>query len=259
MPDLDLQYALRLPPEKAIAYLEAKGFAFSWDWYDVWQGAHSKAFTVAKVMRVDILKDIRTAVETALSEGQTFAEFRKGLEPTLKAKGWWGKITLGDGAGGVDMVQLGSPWRLRTIYRTNLQTAYQAGRWQAQQEGKEERPYLQFVAVLDASTRPSHAALHGKVFPIDDPIWDTFYPPLDWGCRCRVRALSADNVAQRKLTIESGEGRVEMVDRLVSRGTGELRPAAQIRVNDRTGKQVAVTTGPGWAYNPGKQEFKDAV
>jgi len=258
VPDLDLAYALRLPPEKAIAYLQAKGYAFSWDWYDVWQEAHRKAFTVAKVMRKDLLDDIRKAVETALADGQTFAEFRKGLEPTLKAKGWWGKVPLGDGDGGVEVVQLGSPWRLRTIYRTNLQTAYQAGRWQTQVEGKEERPYLQFVAVLDARTRPSHAALNGKVFPIDDPFWDTFYPPLDWGCRCRVRALSVDNVKERGLKIETGAGRIETVERLVSKTTGELRPATRIRVTDAVGQPVTVATGPGWAYNPGKQDFQEA-
>ncbi|MGN1154218.1 MAG: hypothetical protein ACI4S3_09330 [Candidatus Gastranaerophilaceae bacterium] len=36
-----------------------------------------KSFTVAKVMREDVLKDIRSALDKALSEGKTFKEFSK--------------------------------------------------------------------------------------------------------------------------------------------------------------------------------------
>ena len=38
-------------------------------------------------MREDILKDIRTAVDKALSEGKTLHEFQKELKPTLQKKG----------------------------------------------------------------------------------------------------------------------------------------------------------------------------
>ena len=44
-------------------------------------------------MRDDILSDIREAVEKAMQDGQTLEQFKKGLEPTLKSKGWWGEIT----------------------------------------------------------------------------------------------------------------------------------------------------------------------
>lgn len=205
---VDLYYALALPPEKAIEYFKSKGYAFSWNWHDTWQEAHAKAFTVAKVMQADILQDIRSAVQKAIDEGQTLSDFQKELAPVLKAKGWWGKVEAKDLPGydpakhgpSDKLVQLGSPWRLRTIYQANLQTAYQAGRYKEQMESVQSRPYWQYTAVLDRVTRPSHAALNGLVFRYDDPFWQSFYPPNDWHCRCRVRNLGEQNLKDRNLS-----------------------------------------------------------
>ena len=172
----DLKYAFGLPPEKAVDYFKSKGYAFSWDWQDTWQEAHAKAFTVAKVMRMDVLQDIRDALQKSLDEGTTFSQFKKELTPKLQANGWWGKKLVGDEEG-AKQVQLGSPYRLNTIYRTNMQTAYMAGREQAQADNVQARPFWQYVAVLDARTRPSHRLLNGKVFRSDDPFWNTMYPP----------------------------------------------------------------------------------
>ena len=41
-------------------------------------------------MREDILKDIRSALGKALTEGKTFREFSKELKQTFQKKGWWG-------------------------------------------------------------------------------------------------------------------------------------------------------------------------
>lgn len=128
MPEIELR---PLPPEEAIKYFRAKGYKFSWNWYDLWQEAHIKAFTVAKAMRQDILKDIRDALDKALSEGTTLQEFKNNLTPLLQQKGWWGRKMMGDEEGAVE-VQLGSPHRLKTIFNVNIQTAYQAGHYKAQ-------------------------------------------------------------------------------------------------------------------------------
>ncbi len=69
MPKIDpsiLLNAFNLPPEEAIAFFKSKGYAFSWDWQDLWEEAQSKAFTVAKVAKMDILQDIREMTQKAL-------------------------------------------------------------------------------------------------------------------------------------------------------------------------------------------------
>jgi SPP1 gp7 family putative phage head morphogenesis protein len=46
--------------------------------------------------------------------------------------------------------------------------------------------YWEYRTVGDDRVRPSHQKLNGKVFKSSDAIWDTIYPPNDWGCRCTV-------------------------------------------------------------------------
>lgn len=203
---VDLTYALSLPPQEAIAYFQKKGYTISWNWRDVWQEAHSNAFTVAKAMRLDILQAIRNEVERAIIDGVPFEDFRKNLEPVLKTLGWWGYILeKNPKTGQMERVLAGTPWRLATIFRTNIQSAYMAGRYKQQRESIQERPYWQYVAVLDSRTRPKHRALHGKVFRADDPVWDKIYPPNGFNCRCRVRALTLAEVARKGLQVSSGE------------------------------------------------------
>lgn len=249
---IDLSFALKLPPAKAIEYFRSKGYAISWDWHEVWQEAHAKAFTVAKVARMDILQDIRDAIDKAIAEGTTFADFRKNLEPTLRSKGWWGKQMLMDESGQATQVQLGSPWRLRTIYDTNVQTAYMAGRYKAQIDNTEDRPYWQFVVVLDARTSRICSPLAGLTFRYDDPIWDSLYPPNHWRCRTRVRALSKSDVDDADLPIDSSEGRLVVLNRPVSKTSDK-----EVQVTGyRTASGKIVEPAPGWSYNPGKAKWQ---
>jgi SPP1 gp7 family putative phage head morphogenesis protein len=248
MEKIDLKYMIGLAPKKAIEHLKSKGYKFGWDWFEVWQEAHMKAFTVAKVMRQDILDDIREMVTTSLEEGITLREFQKQLEPKLKAKGWWGKVAVGDGQT-IEEVQLGSPWRLKTIYRTNLQTSYMSGRYKDQMDNVDNRPYWQYVAVIDAKTRLSHRILNGKIFRYDDPFWESFYPPNGWGCRCRVRAFSEKNLQTRHLRVQSSQGLLSTEEREISKKT-EKKAQVTVYTDPITLKKISPDVG--WSYNPGK-------
>lgn len=243
----ELKALFKLPPAKAIKYFKNKDNSHSWDWYEIWQNAHKKSFTVAKAMREDILKDIRTAVDKSISDGKTFHEFQKELKPILQKKGWWGEQIIVDSNGVAEKVQLGSIYRLKTIYSVNLQTAYQTGRYQTQIENVDNRPYWEYVAVLDSSTRPEHAQLHGLVFRYDDPFWKSFYPPNGWRCRCRVNALSEKNILSKNIKVNSSDKLLSEEMQLVSKKSGEYKPVS-VYTDPITGKRIMPDVG--WSHNP---------
>lgn len=236
MPEVKLQ---PLPPEEAINYFKSKGLKGSWNWQDMWHEDHVKAFTVAKAMRTDILADIYNEVDRALSKGMTLQDFKKNLTPTLQAKGWWGKKLVGDETG-AQVVQLGSPRRLKTIFNVNIQTAYQVGHYRDMTDPDvlAARPYWRYVAVNDSRTRPQHRMWHNTILPADDPWWDTHYPPNGWNCRCTVVSMSKSEMERDEYKV--GKSPKVKTYEWIDKTTGEI---------------IDVPEGidPGWAYNPGKQ------
>ena len=256
MPDapIDLGFAAKLPPREAIAFFEQKGYATSWDWWEVWESAHARAFTVAKAVQADVLQSIRQALDKALADGQTRRQFARELEPRLRALGWWGRQIVVDPDGGAERVQLGSPHRLRTIFDSNMRSTFGAARQRQQMVNTESRPFWLYDARNDSHVRPSHAAMDGMVFPADDPIWASHYPPNGWNCRCRVRALTAEQVRSRRLQVRGSEGALEEVEQEVGvdRRTGEVvtRPGTAYRFQTATGENVTMLPDPGWGSAP---------
>jgi SPP1 gp7 family putative phage head morphogenesis protein len=252
----DLKAIFGLEPKAAVDYLKAKGYAITWDWQQMLDQAHDQAFTVAKAMRLDLLSDIRESLEKALQQGQTLKQFIAELQPVLEAQGWWGKQVIVDSQGGAELVQLGSPRRLRTIYQTNLQSSYMAGRKATMEDAAETHPYWRYVAILDGKTRPSHRAMSGEVYRHDDPIWLAIYPPNGFNCRCRVVALSAAAVKRRGLRIVNSDGTLsrEVVEIGTDKRTCEIRTAevTVVRTTGSDGKPLIFRVDPGFNHAPGE-------
>jgi hypothetical protein len=223
-------------PKEALNWFANKNLKPSFNHLDVYGQEHSKAFTVAKAMELDVLVDIRDAAQKALADGQTFQQFRAELTPTLQKKGWWGRQEMTDPQDGrLKEVQLGSARRLRTIYRTNMRTARAAGQWQRIQRTSTSHPYLIYSLGPSENHRQEHVSWNKLVLPVNDPFWKTHYPPNGWGCNCRVRQASAAEA--KRLGINTAP-KIE---------TSEW-------VNKRTGEVHQIPKGidPSWHHNPGE-------
>ncbi|MBV1702615.1 MAG: hypothetical protein KGQ46_12420 [Hyphomicrobiales bacterium] len=232
------------PPKEVTNYFNAKGLTPSWHWQDVAFDEHATAFTVAKSAGYDILTDLRDSLASAIQNRVDFKDWSKAIEPTLKAKGWWGKVTGTDPVTGkTHEVQLGSPRRLATIYNANVRTAYAAGQWSRIQASKRVLPYLQYQISTALHKRPEHLGWVGTLLPVDDDWWSTHYPPNGWNCQCRVRQVSHYEAHRPR---EDGSTLYNKDVRPENYGTRDY-------VNKRTGdvSKVPVGIDPGWANNPG--------
>ncbi|KQM23156.1 hypothetical protein ASE73_02725 [Sphingomonas sp. Leaf24] len=251
---------INLPADDTVRAFEARDdVRATVRWHEMWQEDHARAFTVAKIARLDLLNSVRKSLATMLRDGGTFEQWRASIEPDLQKAGWIGKVSDPALTGADHDIYVGTR-RLRTIYDTNLRSSRAAGRWQRIQALKASRPFLMYVAIGDGHTRPLHRRWGGLdpafprriILPVDHPAWSIYYPPNDWGCRCTVRQLSQRDLDRLGL-------RVTTDDELRAIGwlnaAGEPRGGRQMvyRAAGRADPQVVPEgIGPGWAFNPGR-------
>ncbi|WP_455483392.1 phage head morphogenesis protein [Haemophilus parahaemolyticus] len=248
-------------PEQAVEFLrQKKMLAAKVFTKDLKESALARAATIARLSSAEMTKDIYQSLETAMREGKPLHQWKKELVGEFERKGWLAghdkKISKGiDGKLLADPKTgeyFGTPRRLNTIYRVNMQAAYSAARYQRLRDNVDNRPYWQYSAVGDARTRPAHLALSGKIYRYDDPFWTTFYPPNGFNCRCTVIALSDRDLARRGID-EVGDSSEFLVE--------TTRPADKFGNKEKTvGFKLADGTvriaDKGFDYNVGRISYK---
>ncbi|MDP2808648.1 MAG: phage minor head protein [Rhodocyclaceae bacterium] len=242
----NLALAFNLPPERAIEYFRSRGLRVAGDWKSVAAAVRAGSFSVAGVMKAQALGDIRAALLDAVETGQTWADFKRGLIPKLQAAGWWGRWPHDPETGEIVPGKGLNPRRLETVFRTNVQSAYMAGRYKGMVEASDSHPYWRYVAVMDGRTRPAHQRLNGRVFRWDDPVWQVIYPPNGYNCRCRVQPLSERDMRRNGLALSESAGHVDTVTVDLGRRGGRI-DVRGLR-DPATGQRFA--PDPGFDNNP---------
>jgi hypothetical protein len=221
-----------VPFQEAIDFFKQKVNVPSQVWADILGGAHARAFTVAGATKEGMLTDFRAAIDDAISNGTTIADFRKSFDDIVTKYGW-------DYKGG-------RGWRTRVIYNTNLSTAYSAGRYR-QMTDPDVLAYQPYWVYRHADgvkhPRKEHLAWNGLTLKADDPWWKSHYPPNGWGCHCY-----AEPVTRRELQASGKQG-PDQAPPL------EMR---EVTLNTSAGPhKIAVPKGidPGWGYNVGDAAY----
>ena len=95
---------------------------------------------------------------------------------------------------------------LHAEYNFAVQSAQMAAKWKDFEKDGDEY-LLQYRTAGDDKVRAEHAVLHNTTLPIDDPFWDEYLPPLDWGCRCTTVQVLRDKypVSDSAEAIAAGE------------------------------------------------------
>lgn len=166
----------KLPFTEAAGFFRRKLNIPTKEWTDLELGEHAKGFMSAGAYNADLLADLRKITQKAIDGGMDIREFRKAFRPLVEKYGWELK---GGGPG----------WRADLIFRTNISTAYAAGRWQQFEAAGIK--YLRYVHADGVRhPRPKHLAMHGTVRLIGDAFWGVNYPPQGFRCHCRAEAVT---------------------------------------------------------------------
>lgn len=260
MPDeiVELKALFDKPPKEVVEYFEAKiarGPKQHWDWSDTLRHSHDRAFTVSKATSLDLVKEVKAALQESISQGLPYQQFAKTIIPKLKARGWWGKGEQTNKATGESaQVDIGHR-RLRQIYNVNMRTAYDAGKHARMMEHAELTPYWRYRSLAPGpNRREAHQRLNNLVFRYDDPFWATHKPSNGWGCKCDVEALD-------KRMVERIYKRP--VDEVVKKSSPDDFATKTVRIQNKDITVVGYKAGgtivypdAGWDYSPGDYAWR---
>jgi SPP1 gp7 family putative phage head morphogenesis protein len=163
-----------IPFDDAAAFLRARVPLTKDEWTDLEPKLRFRAFTTAALSTPDAVDRVRRMAVAAIDKGTPFSEFWTAAKAESAAG-------LGD-----------SPWYWETVYRTNVQTAYNAGR--AAEVMRLNPPYLEFVGIEDSRQTSICQERSGTILPSSHPFWQSNWPPLHFNCRSTVRAVFAEEV-----------------------------------------------------------------
>lgn len=220
---MPLDLSFDLPMDEALSFWKDKLKLSPGEFSKLSVEAKTRAFAISGIARGDELDTVYNALQSALKAGTSFDQFKSDCRAVFERRGWTGKRA----------------WRLDTIFRTNIQTAYNVGRYRQLLQVKDRRPYWRYSAVNDSRTRPAHRAMHGKIFPADHPFWNTWYPPNGFRCRCSVNSVSMHDLESEGWTVESVDP------------TGKLFEPTDPVTGVKLPARPLMPDG-GWRFNPGK-------
>jgi hypothetical protein len=221
-----------LPFKEQIAFFRAKRNVLTESWTDVWQAEHDHAFMVAGANRIDLVADLRGAVDRAIADGTGLEAFRRDFDQIVAKHGW--------------AYNGGRNWRTRVIFETNMRTSYAAGRYAQLQALKSVAPYWRYRhSDAVAHPRPMHLAWNDLVLHADDPWWDTHYPPNGWGCQCTVAALDKRGLARLGKSGPDTAPPIDMQQLVVGKHGPHPRAV-----------ETPAGVDPGFGYAPGRSAFE---
>ena len=176
-PDLDISFSAEpLPFEEAIDFFKGKVSLIKEEWEELEPKLRFRAFTVARLAESDHIEMLRGRLLHAMEKGEHFAETWKDVRAFTE-----------------DADQPFSARYFETVYRTNMQSAYNAGRLMQYQNNMPPAWELLFIEdgrTSDICKGLASIAGNGKALAASHSFWSTYgFPPYHFNCRTTFRAV----------------------------------------------------------------------
>lgn len=197
-----------LPFKEQIEFFRRKANVPTNGYADIYNSEHDYAFVVAGANRNALLNDFRAAIDKAISQGTTLDGFRKDFAEIVEKHGWSYNGSFN--------------WRTRIIYETNLNSSYQAGRYQQLRDAK--FPYMEYLhSDYVEHPRELHQSWDHLVLDFNDPWWNTHFPPNGYGCQCRVRGRTKGDLKRMGKDGPDTAPSINWVDKVIGENSDNPR------------------------------------
>lgn len=197
-----------LPFKEQIEFFRRKINIPTNSYADIYNNEHDYAFVVAGANRNALLNDFRAAIDKAISQGTTLDEFRQDFAEIVEKHGWSYNGSFN--------------WRSRVIYETNLNSSYQAGRYQQLRDA--QFPYMEYLhSDYVEHPRELHQSWNHLVLNFNDPWWDSHFPPNGYGCQCRVRGRTKGDLKRMGKDGPDTAPTINWVDRAIGENSDNPR------------------------------------
>lgn len=197
-----------LPFKEQIEFFRRKANVPTNSYADIYNNEHDYAFVVAGANRNALLNDFRAAIDKAISQGTTLEEFRTDFAEIVERHGWSYNGSFN--------------WRTRIIYETNLNSSYQAGRYQQLRDAK--FPYMEYLhSDYVEHPRELHQSWNHLVLNFNDPWWNTHFPPNGYGCQCRVRGRTKGDLKRMGKDGPDIAPPINLIDKVIGENSGNPR------------------------------------
>ena len=183
-----------IPPIKfkeAVEFLKRKVPITKAEWKSVEPKARFRAFTVAKLGSATLIDTVKQQLLGVLEDGKGYAEFWNRIKQTVEN----------------DVSKI-KPGYWETVFRTNTQSAYVAGKLQ-QFENSGVAAY-QLMVIEDVRTSQICRNLlnknsgYGIILPVEHPFWQKYgFPPYHFNCRSSIRGVWPSQVGKIGNVVEN--------------------------------------------------------
>ncbi len=160
------------------------------EWLSLEKKMRFRAFTMAKLGEVNVIETVKNQLVKAMESGEGFAASFDTVKEIAKASG----KTL-------------TPFYWETVFRTNVQGAYVAGKLLQYQKF----PPAAYRLLVIEDVRTSDICRHlltqsgyGVVMPVDHPFWTTHgFPPYHMNCRTGISAVYDSQIGRYGNNVEN--------------------------------------------------------
>ena len=185
--EIDLQDIFNMTFNEAINWLLSREPQMYDQIQKVIDKYRTEYFWIKRSTDLEVTKTLYAELLKNLELGQTFEDFKKNLDLESLGFGEYG-------------------YYLRQVFDQTMINAQSVGQWEQLQEGMQYGfVYGLYDAILDGRETDLCRMLDGKIYRLDSPFWEVYYPPNHFKCRSRVTALSEEDMTNYGYRAESGE------------------------------------------------------